>query len=546
MPTLPESLQGRDLGYIRIIAELWGIELDEQDTNAAILQLTKSLNKLSTFNNVIFGLPEEVRMALEDLVGHSGRLPWAKFTRTYGEVREIGPAKRDRDRPYENPISVAETLWYRGIVARAFFDTSKGPEEFAYIPDDLLALVPESSTANPPIMGRLASGSEYARIDLANDRILDHACTMLVALRLGNALPESWIMLIGEVLTSIFMKAILTAGGLLDDAGVPRPDPVRIFVEAKRGEALFQLYQAWKHSPQINELQLIPDLTLEGKWKNDPLRTRGILLGYLMDVPAGKWWSLEAFISAIKQGNPDFQRPAGDYDSWFIRDKTSGHYLRGYEHWDQVDGRLIRYLLTGPLHWLGVLDLAQPDGIEEVTAFRLSTWAKALLHEEQPEGLPLEDEPLVVRSDLRISARRLVPRRVRYQVARFCNWEKEILDEYRYRITPLSLSRARQQGLTVSQLLTLLNRHAKAVPPSLIKALERWDKQGSEFRLEKMLVLRVASEDILLVLRKSRASRFLGEPLGPTTIAIKPGAVEKVLSALAEAGYLGEVRGELD
>jgi hypothetical protein len=38
----------------------------------------------------------------------------------------------------------------------------------------------------------------------------------------------------------------------------------------------------------------------------------------------------------------------------------------------------------------------------------------------------------------------------------------------------------------------------------------------------------------------------LGEPLGPTTIAIKAGATQKVLSALAELGYLGEMREEVE
>jgi hypothetical protein len=115
-----------------------------------------------------------------------------------------------------------------------------------------------------------------------------------------------------------------------------------------------------------------------------------------------------------------------------------------------------------------------------------------------------------------------------------------------YRISSISLARARQQGLTVPQLISLLNRYAKPVPPSLIKALERWDKQGVEVRMEKMVVLRVVSEDILQALRKSRASRFLGESLSPTTIAVKPGAVDKVLGVLAELGYLGEIRGNLD
>jgi hypothetical protein len=35
--------------------------------------------------------------------------------------------------------------------------------------------------------------------------------------------------------------------------------------------------------------------------------------------------------------------------------------------------------------------------------------------------------------------------------------------------------------------------------------------------------------------------RFLGESLGPTAAMVKPGAVDKILSALAEEGYLGEV-----
>ncbi len=546
MPELIESLQGRDLGHLRIIAELWGIKLDEQDTHSAILLITKLLLNTSKVYEMVSSLVSEARIALEDLTHHTGRLPWALFTRTFGELREMGPAKRDRERPYENPISAVEALWYRAFVARAFFDTPGGPEEFAYIPDDLLTLIPLAVEVEPPLMGRQASAVDYERPFPANDRLLDHTCTFLAALRLGNTLPDSFITLIGEELTSIFLKFLLATSGLLDEEGMPLPEPVRKYLEAKRGEALLQLFQGWKHSTLINELRLQPDLNIEGNWGNDPLRTRGEILGYLSNLPAETWWNLSSFISAIKQRNPDFQRPAGDYDSWFIRRKTDGEYLRGFEHWDEVDGRLVRYLLTGPLYWLGVLDLARPEAGEEVTAFRLSSWSKLLLEEKSPKGLPQEEETLVARSDARIIARRLVPRRVRYQLARFCDWEKETPDEYNYRISVASLSRARQQGLTVGQLLLMLNRYAKAVPPSLIKALERWDKQGREVRLEKMVVLRVASEDILLALRKSRASRFLGEPLGPTTIAVKPGAIEKVLGALAELGYLGEIRGEAE
>jgi hypothetical protein len=91
-------------------------------------------------------------------------------------------------------------------------------------------------------------------------------------------------------------------------------------------------------------------------------------------------------------------------------------------------------------------------------------------------------------------------------------------------------------------LLTLLRRGNVAIPPILLKALERWEEQGSQARLEQLMVLRVSRPEILQELRASRAARFLGELLGPTAVIVKEGAGEKVLAALAELGYLGEAR----
>jgi hypothetical protein len=64
--------------------------------------------------------------------------------------------------------------------------------------------------------------------------------------------------------------------------------------------------------------------------------------------------------------------------------------------------------------------------------------------------------------------------------------------------------------------------------------------------VEDILVLRLESPDILDALRSSRASRFLGDPLGPAAVVVKQGAWEKVLQALAELGYLGEIKSDID
>ncbi len=55
-------------------------------------------------------------------------------------------------------------------------------------------------------------------------------------------------------------------------------------------------------------------------------------------------------------------------------------------------------------------------------------------------------------------------------------------------------------------------------------------------------MLKVSKPEILELLRKSKAAKFLGEPLGPTTVIVKGGAIQKVAEAMAELGLLVEDR----
>jgi hypothetical protein len=546
MPTLAESLQGRDLGELRIIAELWGLELDAPNIRLAVQRLVPALLDPALVEEVVTALPEAAQAVLAELA-RRGRQPWAGFLRRHGELREMGAGRRDRERPHLQPVSAVEVLWYRALLARAFFETPSGAEEFAYLPDDLLKLLPPPAGAPAAPLGRPAYPAELAHPLPAGDRLLDHACTLLAALRLGLP-PQSEF---GEQpaaaglppLTSTVLLKLLDAAGLLDPAGLPAPEPARAFLEAPRGAALAQLAQAWLSSDTFNELRLLPGLSAEGDWQNDPRRARQAVLDFLTAVPSATWWSLPAFIAAVRQQSPDFQRPAGDYDSWFIRHLASGEFLRGFEHWDAIDGALLRYLVCGPLHWLGMIDLALPAPGSAPSAFRFTPWAVDLLHGQPPSGLPVEEPTgLLARSDARLFLPRRLQRLARYQVARFCEWEKETSDGYHYRLTPISLERARKQGLTVTHLLALLRKHAAGVPPSLARALERWEQHGAQARLEALVVLRVTVPEVLQALRASRAARYLGEPLSPTAVAIKPGAAQKVLAALAELGFLGEGR----
>jgi hypothetical protein len=164
-----------------------------------------------------------------------------------------------------------------------------------------------------------------------------------------------------------------------------------------------------------------------------------------------------------------------------------------------------------------------------------------LLVGQAPVGLETEQARWHVNSDGHIAAPRLSSRATRYQIARFCAWDGFDVDLYHYHLTPYSLERAREQGLHVSHLLRLLRSQVKVLSPKLVRALERWEEQGSEAHFEKAVILRLKNPEILQELRTGRAAKFLGDPLGPTAIIVRPGAVDAVKDALLEMGLLSKV-----
>jgi len=543
MPDLLHTLQKHDLGFLRMVAGAWGIELSAPDVHTALPVLVNGILNHPQIDELIEALPEEAQSALYTLMQNEGRMPWVAFSRQFGELRRMGAARRDRERPDLKPAWSTEMLWYRALIGRDFLDLvgESGPQEYAYIPDDLLLLLPTLQSAAPPPPGRPATPNECAYPVLAGSVILDDACTLLAGMRLK--MDEEELRALPLDIPMLVLKGLLNAAHLLDYDGLPHPDRTRLFLEAPRGKAMAQLVQAWMQDPLFNELRLLPGLKFEGEWSNEPAKTREAILNFVSQVPENQWWNLASFVSTIHDSHPDFQRPAGDYDSWFIRQESSGQYLRGFSSWDQVDGALVRFFITGLMHWLGLLDLASNEAGGAPVAFRLSRWSAALWHGNTPEGLPTEDASLRVNADGRLRVAALTPRAARYQIARFCHWEgvksSDGNREYIYRIIPTALERARVQGLRPTQLVILLRRYSEGtVPPNLVQALERWEQSGTQSFIEKVSLLRVTSPEILVLLHKGRASRFLGESLNETTVLVRPGTEDQLLAALAEAGYL--------
>jgi hypothetical protein len=592
--TLYQVLLDYDFPLLRAIAWYWDHDLVAARPREAAEELSAAMLERAAVARAWDELSETARAALGALQAAGGRMPSDLFFRRFGALAPVGPGRLEREERWRAPANVAERLWYRGLIARAFDTTTSGHEEFVFIPSDLRAQLPAVAepAADPP--GGIAATPAHAR--RARSTLVDDLTTLLADLQrrpvaAGAGAAQLQERLQGELLDPdpdrlAFAWRLALACGLVAAREEPggaarlRPDgaQARPWMEAGRAEQLRALADAWRDDGGWDDLRQVPELACEETgWRNEPLAARRAVLGHLAAVPAATWWSLPEFVAALKSRDPDFAR--SEYESWYIRtrgpDGQPGDYLRGFASWDQVEGALIAFILRGPLHWLGLVDLAQD-------AFRLNARGVAFVRgaaapaeseapaapapaAPAPAAAPAAGPPAAgpaaagaisagavsagalsapgvrVAPDATIEVPRAVSRYVRFQVARVADW-LAAGETYRYRLSPASLERARAQGISAARLDDFLRRHNSGpVPIPVRDALRRWDEQGGEVALHQAVVLRVASPALLdQLLQNPRAARCVLERLGPAAALVRRGDAERLAGLIRELGYLVE------
>ena len=550
MQDLFRTLQDRDLGHLRIVAELWGIELLRLVPVEAARLLANSMLDPALAAEQADSLPREARRALDALLAPPGRTLLADFVRRFGPLREMGPGRRDREKPWRNPAGPLEVLWYRGWLARAFGETPSGPQEFAFVPSDLAASLPPPSAppATPP--GKPAPPPARPAPALATSA--DDATTLLAALRRKSvsSLPltparfDSLRRFLHRPETAHLLLILLREAGTLVGPPIrPSPEATRRFLDLPRAAASRKLLLAWAVSEMWNDLAHTPGLAApKDQWPNDPKVGREPLLKMLQGVPVGEWWDLESFVEAVHDRQPGFQRPGGDFDSWYLQETPTGGFLRGFASWHLVEGALIRFVVIGPLHWLGAVDLGLPADGDRPSAFRLTHRAGALWEAEPTETFAEPHGAVLLLPGGRIRLTPTASLSHRYQISRVAQWIRLDDEGYEFRLTPASLQAAHAQGLEAHHVLAILEAAAgRPADPKFAEAIRRAITRGPEAHLERTLILRLNSPRLLQTLQADRAcARLLGEPLGPGAVRVAEKDWEKLCAAAARLGLLIE------
>ncbi len=568
MKNLRQCLIDCSIAMLRAIAQKRGIELASNRQREAVEQLTEELLQPESVAEILESLKPQEREALDFLVSEEGRSKLHLFARRYGEIRTFGPGSLERERPWRDPVSPAEGLWYSGLVYKAFDEVGEEPgqgqaSEFIFVPQDILPLLPEAEKKGPDfIVDPAPAPSTIREGGLA---LVQDACAFLSYLQNEDVKPledgglapgdverinERLLVRedAGESERLAFLHHLCQRLGLVHKAGgflKPYPPQAKRWLKAPRAEQLLALQEAWRDDAAWNELWRVTSLRCEPTgWRNDPLLARKRVLAHLAKCPAERWLSLASFTEAIKETDPDFQRPDGDYTSWYIRHAASGEYLTGFECWDQVEGALIVHLMAKPLHWLGAASLGC-DAEGNLHSFLITPWGAAFLGlrgEIPADGPP---SPMIVQPDFTIIAPAEGSLYDRFQLERVADWQSSG-DSRVYRITRKSLARGLRQGIQIEMLLTFLRRVSEGkMPPNVVSALQNWDKRRGRVRLRRALLLQVESESVMEELSASPQIRgYLREIISPKTAIVAQEDWPALLDELRKLGYSPQVERE--
>ena len=499
---------------LHVIAELRGAFLDGERNKRAMIdslggQITDPTSVLMAFQEITDSYPE-AKPALDLLLAEGGELREAQFSREFGSIRQMGPARLERDQPWNTPESIAELLFYYGLIGRGFKGAGQNAHTIVYIPSDILPWLPQPTSVDgeqglgvvpvpPPPAARMLRledafledagallgflHTEGLRLQEEGTPDPDDIDQLMTRLQSANgfvspfAPPDTADM--AENRLALLLHLAKRLGWLRraeDDRVRLTGNRVYAFLEQTRPEQRFTLWEAWRTSPEWNDLERTPGLDCSaGDWQNNPLQTREVVLQLLGRLQPGAWYSQLEVINAIKETLPDFQRPSGDYDSWYIRDENTQEFLRGFEHWEQVEGVLLRFLLNGPLYWLSAMDVAEPSAGDDLLV-SLSVWGARWLGHDSALPNEARRPAIVVEEDFTVQLPLGTPLMDRFRVERFSSWQASF-PRFVYQINRRSLQRAADEGVPSDRILAFLNARAGQMPERVTAGLKRFGEQ---------------------------------------------------------------------
>ncbi len=538
------------MGRLRIIARQWGFEPYVVRHTDLAAELVDAMVDTDAVMMVLSKLHKEHRAALDDVLRRDRIMPWSSFLRRWGPMRDIGMGKMEREELWREPYSAAEALWMLGLIQRDFSEHPSDPIEIAYVPEELSLYMPAPAPLLIPPPQPVPFVDEIQNIDI-NDDLAEDLVTWWIAIQRAQ-LTASEIVTSEEFLNQMhtpeglradLLKTIsLEQGWIRKNQGQELrlvPDPVLAWLRADLWMQWSRVARAWMMSTEWRDVahvqNLHPDPVCD--WSPNPLQTRQGILDLLTRCVPDKWYSVGEFTTYIKEHATDFMRPDGNYERWTPRDAHTDRPLRGYESWEFIEGAYIRFVISAPLFWLGIVDLGSSGEGDIGEIFRLTNAGAALLGLCDPPRINMPPKISIDSGGIIDAPTRR--RYERYQLSRVTQLVHHG-NIYRFRMTPSSLKRAQQQHIPLSRIVDFLEQATEHPLPAYLRtAMQHAYRNDGWASLEHQWLLRLPDPNQKTI---PALQNYIQEQLTPSIFVINEQDLELVLAILFENGILTDLR----
>jgi hypothetical protein len=268
----------------------------------------------------------------------------------------------------------------------------------------------------------------------------------------------------------------------------------------------------------------------------DAPAARTAVLRVLARLPPGEWVTLSDLCAWLEASAPAFLRQQLDARSAALVDPTTGEPLLAEGSWARVEARYLRYLVLGPLYWLGAMG-ADTSG-ERVA---VTPTGSVLLADS--EGVPARPPD---RCTWDASSRLLAPARA--DLGALLQAERYLLLEARgqpsrYRLDRDRIAVALSAGGSIQecrQLLVRLMQHS--LPADIEARLSTWEHGFGAIALRPAVLLEARSQsDLDSVEEVTTVRPFIRRRLNPRVAEVAASQAPALVDELHSAGHLPRV-----
>ena len=298
-----------------------------------------------------------------------------------------------------------------------------------------------------------------------------------------------------------------------------------------------------------------------GELEGENSQVRQGIVGLLTQVPLNQWINFSSFARFVYRLNPLFlqrrQRLSANPQWWIELEEGRLQRPLQLNEWLRADIFYLTHLLTGPLHWLGICDLAS-NAEGRLLAFRLTPLAGCLLRnlphmpdneQKTDNGDPYHVSSLQVADTLHMLVSSSVANWPLIRLLEIFTEPEDVQQGLlRYHLSPGIFGQALSKGLHPAPLLELLRRIVvikAATEPQQAQLLEQlttrlaqWQASYRQVRIYTGVTLLETVDTAVMreVLATTSLEERIVQNIHPTLTIIKPEMIAPVIEELKQRG----------